>query len=108
MLAVFLTCPGGCGPGSLSGCLQLWPYWVVGPKVLLSLRKEARESLHLLFGPCAALDGVVLSLNTGVPKWPGIWSNDETGHFVNSCLSAHWLGKEKRDTIYSSKTVLVI
>lgn len=63
-----------------------------GPAVF---EERSWRSRLLLFGYlAAALSGVVLSLNPGIPKWLGIWPNYKTGHFANSYLSAHQLGKE--------------
>lgn len=51
----------------------------------------------MLFSHLAAtLDGMVLLLCARIPKWLGIWPKDKTGHFVNSCVSAHQLGKENQ------------
>lgn len=95
MLAVFLTHLGGCDQGSPCVAYSSGTCCGAGAVVLLSLRKAAREPLHLLFGHLAATtDGAVLSSYAGVPKWLGIWPNDKTGHFVNSCLAAHQLKKE--------------
>ena len=87
-LGVVLRAPPAGGYSSDTCCR-------VGTVALSSLRPGTGKLLHLLFGHLAATqDGIILPLNVGIPKWLGIWPNDKTGHFVNSCLLAHKLKKE--------------
>ena len=83
----------GCDQGSPCSWRQPWHLlggWGCGRALL----RTGAGSAPFAAWPLGRPPGWCSSLNAGVPKWLGIWPSDKTGHFANSCLLAHHLGKK--------------